>query len=193
MPWSRSSSLCSTYCSCCDSSGPVILRRPHDAPPHKDLNHAVFRYCFPVIIQSWGDGGQESTGPNRLRRTISTTASGASDDLTRRLKGYPCRTIARSFCKVPLTTVCLRSCFAFPSAAPSVSCRMRSAYHLREPRRRSPLSGFSSAADSFKLASNSKSKAGPSFQRAPARKVSPLSVSATPVYGVRRPRMASRP
>ena len=70
-----------------------------------------------------------------------------------------------------------------PSGGAFASCRMLSAYHLREPRRRSPLLGFSSAADSFKLASNSKSKAGPSFQRAPARQVSPLSVSATPVYG----------
>ncbi len=36
-------------------------------------------------IQPWGDGGQESMGPNRLRRAIPTTASGAGDDLTRRL------------------------------------------------------------------------------------------------------------
>ena len=51
-------------------------------------------------IQPWGDGGQESMGPNRLRRAISTTASGAGDDLTRRLNvcGRPleCKHVVRT-------------------------------------------------------------------------------------------------
>ena len=45
----------------------------------------IIDYRLEVTIQPWGDGGQESMGPNRLRRAISTTASGAGDDLTRRL------------------------------------------------------------------------------------------------------------
>ena len=53
-----------------------------------------------VTIQPWGDGGQESMGPNRLRRAISTTASGAGDDLTRRLNvcGRPleCKHVVRT-------------------------------------------------------------------------------------------------
>ena len=44
-------------------------------------------------------------------------------------------------------------------------------YQRFEPRRRTPLSVFSSPVDSVRLASSSKSKAGPSHQRAPARQV----------------------
>ena len=41
-----------------------------------------------ITVQSWGDGGQESTGPHRLSRAIPTTASGANDALTRRPNLY---------------------------------------------------------------------------------------------------------
>ena len=54
-------------------------------------------------------------------------------------------------------------------------------HHRFEPRRRTPLSGFSSPADSLRLASSSRSSEGPSLQRAPARQLSPPFESATPV------------